>query len=378
MIITDLRMTPVAIPLKASCIPYHAQGKPHLAEAVLVEIFTDEGLIGVGECPCLPGRDLASGIVRDVKPALIGKDPRNICGLLKGAHIKNQFQNPLCRPNSMALIGIEMALWDLLGKRAGLPLYKLLGGAFRKRVEFAAKVVRQDLKGMAKRAADFVSRGYNVIYTDAGIDPAEDVAAVAAMREGAPCPSTRLRVDANQAWSTDTAIKTINRMAEYGVELVDRPVNMRNINDIQDVRDSVSVPISGHGSSWTMRDVLNIVMKGALDYLSLDAGFGMGYSGLRMGSGIAEAAGIQCVFRSNLSLGVSFAMNLHMIASTPNITLANIGSVYDDLDDDVLSGGKLPSEGPYYYVPEGPGIGVGLDMGRVSKYNQLYVREALG
>lgn len=184
-------------------------------------------------------------------------------------------------------------------------------------------------------------------------------------------------MDANQAWSTGVAINTINRMADYGMEFVDQPVLMYNLDALKMVKDSVCVPIAGHECGWTMYDILNAVKANAVDYLHIDGRFDAGYYGSRISAGIAEAAGIQCIHHSFFELGVSFAMNLHMIAATANCTLANQGSEYDKLEDDVLAGGKLNKQGPWCDVPEGPGIGVALDPERMSKYHEYYIKEVL-
>jgi len=278
---------------------------------------------------------------------------------------------------SWAVSGIEMALWDIAGQRAGMPLYQLWGGAFRKKIEFYGYIERQELDGMKKEAARLAAQGYHSIYTKVGFDPEDDIAAVAAIRSGAPDPRVRIRVDANQSWSTGVAINTINRMAEYGMEFVDQPVLMYNLDALKEVKKSVTVPIAGHESAWTMYDMLNVLKANAVDYVHIDGRFDAGYTGSRISAGMAEAAGIQCIHHSYLEVGVAFAMNLHMIAATPNCTLPNQGSEYHVMEDDVLEGGLLQMEGPYCRVPEGPGLGVRLDPARMDKYNAKYRKEIL-
>ena len=95
---------------------------------------------------------------------------------------------------------------------------------------------------MTRDAAQLAEAGYKVIYTKAGFDPEDDIAAVAAMRKGIADPRVKIRVDANQAWSTGVAINTINRMSEYGMEFVDQPVLMYNLDALKMVKDSVCVP----------------------------------------------------------------------------------------------------------------------------------------
>ena len=375
MKITDIRITPVAVPVKPAKSESKMRMGPRVLLEVMVEVFTDEGIVGIGESPCFLGNDLCTEILKSTRPALIGKDPTNINRLLKELYVHYNLVHLHIHSASWAFSGVEMALWDILGKRANKPLFQVWGGAYRKRIEFMGGVERQELDAMTRDAAQLAEAGYKVIYTKAGFDPEDDIAAVAAMRKGIADPRVKIRVDANQAWSTGVAINTINRMSEYGMEFVDQPVLMYNLDALKMVKDSVCVPIAGHECGWTMYDVLNAVKANAVDYLHIDGRFDVGYNGSRISAGIAEAAGIQCIHHSFFELGVSFAMNLHMIASTANCTLANQGSEYEKLEDDVLVGGKLNKQGPWCAVPEKPGIGVELDPNRMAKYHEYYMKE---
>ena len=344
---------------------------------VIVQVITDEGIIGIGETPAILGADISAEIVRTARKMLIGKDPTAINPIMKTLYVQYNLGHLHIHAASWALSGIEMALWDIAGQRAGIPLYQLWGGAYRKRIEFYGDIERQEHSGMTQRAKELVDLGFKVIYTKVGLDPDDDVAAVAAMRKGAPDKNVKIRVDANQAWPTGVAVSTINRMAEYGIEFVDQPVLMYNIEALQDVKRSVSVPIAGHESCWTMYEVFNVLKKNAVDYIHIDARFDAGYTGARISAGIAEAAGVQCVGHSYFELGVTFAMNLHLFASCPNFTLANQLVEYNILEDDILCGGPLKMDGPYVDVPEGPGIGVRLDSERMNKYSELYIKEVM-
>lgn len=377
MKITDMRVTPVAVPLKPVASASKMRIGPRVLLAVLVEIDTDEGITGIGESPCFLGNDLCSEILMSARPYLLGKDPRNINRLMKELYVQYNLVHLHIHSASWAFSGIEMALWDILGKRTGLPLYKVWGGAYRKKIEFIGSIERQEPEGMEKEAARLAAEGFRVLFTKVGLVPEDDIAAVAAMRKGAPDRNVKIRVDANQAWSTGRAVSMINRMAEYGLECVDQPTIMYNLDALKLVKDSVSTPIAGHESGWTMYDVLNVIKADAVDYIHIDGRFDAGYYGARISAGMAEAAGIQCIHHSFFELGIAFAINLHMIAATANCTLANQGYGYNALEDDVLTGGKFTFSGPFCNVPEGPGIGRTLDPARVDAYHELYVREVL-
>lgn len=377
MKITDVKATPVAIPLKASQTKSKMRMGPRVMLGVIVEIFTDDGIVGIGETPAVLGADISTSIVESTKSVLVGKDPSNINKLVKSLYVQYNLTHLHIHTASWALSGIEMALWDIAGQRANMPLYQLWGGAYRTKVEFYGDVERQELSGMTQRAKELADLGFKTIYTKVGLDPDDDVAAVAAMRKGAPDRSIKIRVDANQSWSTGVAINTINRMQDYGMEFVDQPVIMYNIDALKDVKRSVSVPIAGHESCWTMYELLNVIKANAVDYIHVDARFDAGYTGARISAGMAEAAGIQCIQHSFFELGVAFAMNLHLIASCPNFTLANQLVEYNILEDDIICGGPLKMNGPYVDVPDAPGVGVRLDNEKMEQYNELYIKEVL-
>ena len=166
------------------------------------------------------------------------------------------------------------------------------------------------------------------------------MAAVAAMRKGAGNQKVKIRVDANQAWSTGVAISTINKMEPYDIEWVEQPVMMYNIDALRDVKNNVSVPILGHECCWTMYELVNVIKANAVDYIKIDGRGNAGYTGVRISAGMAEAAGIQCAHHSFDVLGIAIAGSLHVIASCPNFTMANSMWQYNDTLDDVIAAGR--------------------------------------
>ena len=184
----------------------------------------------------------------------------------------------------------------------------------------------------------------------------------------------KIRVGAHQLWAPGEAITVINRLEKYGIELVDQPVIRYNLDALKMVRESVSVPVAGHECAQSMYDVLNVVKKDAADYLYLDGRFHTGYNDVRISAGTAEAAGIQCIYHAASGVGIAFAMDLQMIAATANCTLANEAFTYENLKDDIIVGGKLKRQGPYYAVPQEAGVGVSLDRTKLKKYHDAYMK----
>src|SRR5579872_1597542 len=199
MKITTIDCIPVRVPIRPE-VAIRAKGGSHsVSPFLLVRVHTDEGVYGLGEVSCTPrwsGEDqvTAAHFIRSILgPALSGEDPRNIERLtakMRGALSGHPFTKA----------ALEMALWDILGKSAGLPLYRLLGGAVRESVPTKWSISGVEPKHAAGIARWALEQGFTTMKVKVGIDPEQDVARVRAVRE-AVGPGTRLGVDANGAWT---------------------------------------------------------------------------------------------------------------------------------------------------------------------------------
>lgn len=342
---------------------------------VLVKIETDDGFTGIGEAASPLDAQTTKHIIDYAADFIIGENPLHINPLLKTLHAWLNLAHFHIHLANWALNGIEMALWDLSAKIAGRPLYELWGGPYRTEIDYFGYIERQDPDKMRTEAERLVKEGFRTLYTKVGLSETSDLKAIRAMREGAPSPSIRIRVDANQSWEPAEAIRIINSMAEYGLEFVDQPVLWYNLDAMVRIRNSVAVPIAAHESGWTMYDILNVVKRQAADIIHIDPRFDAGFTGARISAGIAEAAGIPVVMHSFEELGVAKAAAMHLIASCPSFTLANQGGGYRTLSDDVIKGGVMPFRGSKCSIPEGPGLGVSLDEAKVAKYEEFYWKE---
>jgi|GEM_PF-142328 len=380
MKIKGIKTTPVAIPLDYKAEESLTVCRPACYTAVILELFTDEGLTGIAEVPDVYGCRLAKEMVDSTESFLIGKDPADINVLLKELYARYNLYHLHPMTANWALNSVERALWDISGKRAGMPLYELWGGAYRKKIPFFAVVLPNpdDLDSMTKQAAEFYDQGYKVIYAKTGFyTPEDDVAMVMAMRKGIPDPNVKIRVDANQGWNVPQAIQIINEMSDYGLDCVEQPVMQFDLDGLKRVRESVSVPILAHEPCWNMYDTLRVIKHGAADMVQLDNRFNIGVTGARISAGMCEAAGIPVCSHAYYELGLSVVERMHFIASCPAITMVNQIAEYPHLVDDVLAGPRLKIENGCIEVPSGPGLGVGLDQDKLAKYNEWYIKNIL-
>ncbi len=377
MKISKLTVTPVAVPLKAITSPSQYKAQLRAIVSVVVTVSTDDGLEGFGEAPPALGADVAEALLRAAQGSILGKNPVNLNKVMRELYADFNMAHLHPHAGNWALNAIEMALWDLAGKRAGLPLSDLWGGTYRTKIQYFGHVERQAPASMKEVARRLTAEGFKVIYTKVGLERKDDIDAVAAMRDGIGRDNrgVKIRVDPNQAWTPGQAIDMIKEFEPYGLESVDQPVLMYNLDALKRVRDAVSTPISAHESGWTMFDMVNVIKHTAADAVHIDPRFDLGLTGARISAGIAEAAGIPTIAHAYGELGIASAAIMHLIASCPSFTMANQGSGYRELSDDIIQEGMLKYEGPYVELPTGPGLGVTLDRQKVARYHEHYVKE---
>ncbi len=368
MKITGIECIPVRVPIRPE-LAIRAKGGCHSESPfLLVKVRTDEGITGLGEVSCTPrwsGEDqvTAAHFIRGIlAPAIGGRDPRDIealTGTLRGALYGHPFTKA----------ALEMALWDILGKAAGLPVYRLLGGPVRDSIPTKWSVSGVAPARAAEIAAWAVEQGFTAMKVKVGIDPAQDVARVRAVRE-AVGPGVRLGVDANGAWSPGTAVSMIRRLREYDIWFAEQPAPPGDVNWLADVRRQAGMAVVADESVCTPQDALAIVRAGAADALSAYVGKAAGIGPARRIAAIAEAAMLGCTLGSNLELGVASAAMIHLAMATPGITAEQfpcdiIGPLYymDELlaEPLALSGGKARAN-------ERPGLGVELDEEKVRRW----------
>lgn len=368
MKITRIETIPVDIPINPARAIQGGRGAHTVSPFLMLRVHTDEGIVGLGEVSCTPvwsGEDslTASHIIDDfLAPVLIGQNPTDIERLT--ARLRTAVAN-----HPFTKSGIEMALWDILGKVAGLPVYRLLGGPVRDVVPTKFSISGVEPTRAADIARYAVDQGFRAMKVKVGIEPEGDVARVRAVRE-AVGPDIRLGVDANGGWSPRTAIQTIRRLMEFGILFAEQPVPPVDVAWLADVRRHVDVPIMADESVYTLQDAMALARAGAADVLSVYVGKGGGIGPARKVAAVAEAAGLTCTVGSNLEMGVASAAMIHLAMATPGIGAEEfpcdiLGPFF--YEGDVLAE-PLPIRGGEARPLEKPGLGVELDDDRLAFY----------
>jgi muconate cycloisomerase len=366
--ITQVTTIPVEIPINAQRAIRSGRGSHTTSPFLIVQVYTDEGVVGLGEVSCTAawsGEDhftAARMIDTYLAPQLLGQDPTEIERL-------TQRMARVIAHNPFTKSAIEMALWDILGKVANLPVYRLLGGAVRDFVTTKFSVSGLEAPRAAEIAAWAVEQGFRTMKVKVGIQPDEDVDRVYAVR-AAVGPDIRLGIDANGGWSPRVAIQTIPRLYDANIYFAEQPVADLDVAWLADVRRNVRVPIMADESVFNLQDAMAVVRAGAADILSVYVGKGGGIGPARKMVAVAEAAGLVCTIGSNLELGVASAAMIHLGMATPTIAAeefpCDILTPFFYEDDILLD--PLPIEGGKARPHNKPGLGVELDPHKIAKY----------
>ena len=368
MKITAIECIPVRVPIRPE-LAIRAKGGTHsVSPFLVVRVHTDEGLCGLGEVSCTPrwsGEDqfTAAHFIRTIfGPALSGEDPRDIEHLsarMRGAVAGNPFTKA----------ALEMALWDILGKSVGLPVYRLLGGPVRQHVPIKWSISGVEPERAAAIATWAAEQGFTAMKVKVGIDAEQDVARVRAVRK-AIGPKVRLGVDANGAWRPAMAVAMIRRLEEFDIYFAEQPVPPADVSWLADVRRQVSVPILADESVYSPQDALAIIRAGGADAFSVYVGKAAGIAPARTIASLAEVAALGCTIGSNLELGVGTAAMVHLALATPGITADEypcdiIGPLY--YSDDILAEPLSLAHGAAAAIDR-PGLGIELDEEKLRRY----------
>jgi L-alanine-DL-glutamate epimerase-like enolase superfamily enzyme len=355
-----------------------------LGEFVIVRVRSDGGVVGNGETvPLIDwGGDYgryageSAATVRHVveaylAPGIVGRDAGDLAALVRDwdRHV---------RGHPYAKAAVEMALYDLLGKVRGVPVYELLGGLFRRRVPVAHMVGLMPVAAAVDEAEAAVADGVAALQLKGGVDPERDVAVVREVRR-AVGDRILLRLDANQGYGTaKPALRVLGRLQEAGVQLVEQPVE--GLAELAEVtRHATGLDILADESAWTPRDALDLVQVRGADGISIYVAKAGGLAGARAVASIAEAAGLPCDVNGSLELGLANAANLHLAAATPAITLASVIPVNapDGAAPTRVAGRYYADDvvcEPFEYeagalvVPSRPGLGVEVDEAKLEHY----------
>ena len=369
MKITRIETIPVKVPIKPELAIRSGRGGSHtVSPFLLVKVHTDEGIVGLGEASCTPrwsGEDQVTAahfINNYLAPTLVGENPievEELTGKFRLAFAGTFFTKA----------AVEMALWDIAGKAASKPVYELLGGKVREFVPTKWSVSGVEPERAAEIAKWAVAQGFRAMKVKVGIDPESDVARVKAVRE-AIGPQIKLGVDANGGWSPFVAVKTIQRLCEFGIYFAEQPVSPEDVAEMAKIRAQINIPVIADESIYTLQDAKILAQIGAADVFSIYVGKAGGIAPAKKIADYAQSKNLKCTVGSNLELGVGSAAMIHLAMATRGIDAENfpcdiIGPFFYEHD---LLAKPLPISGGKASANWKAGLGVELDDAKVEQY----------
>lgn len=355
MQIQSLDVLPLDLRLQAALTV--AYGSYPVLNYALVKIYTDDGLVGLGEAspdPEVTGETQQSVIaaLEGVAEMLIGANPFDIEHILQ-----------MCRSAipafPAALAAIDMALYDLMGKALQVPVYQLLGGKSRAGIGLYPVIPLNEPQVMAGMSAQFAALGVDTLKVKLGSSPDEDIFRLRAIHQAVGA-SVKLRLDINQGWrDAATAIAAIRQLAGFNVEYIEQPVAAGDLDGLAAVSAAVGIPIMADESCHTPADALEIACRRAADLINIKL---MKCGGIYQAAkvlAVAEAAGIPCILGSMGESSIGSAAGLHFVTAHPSIFACElIGPLF--ITNDLASGYSVDMATFQATPSERSGLGVQL------------------
>ncbi len=344
-----------------------------------VRVITDEGVEGVGEVRMVNHTDALSGYLAEAMPRyVIGHDPANIEDL-----VQHMYRNDYARAGEIAMSAIaviEIACWDIMGQSLGKPVYQLLGGAVRDRIKAYANgwyTVERTPHEFNQAAKRVIEKGYRALKLDpfgAGfyeLDRAEKskaVALVEAVRD-AVGPDSEILVEMHGRFNPATAVEIARELEPFKPSWIEEPVPPENLAALKKVAEKVSIPVATGERLHTRYDYRTLFELQAADIIQPDI---TQFGGLFETKKLAAWAEIYYVLVAPHNVGgpVSTAAALHFAASTPNFKIQEHFNDFTESWVKTAAPGNPEVVDGYFALPQGPGLGVKLNLDVVREHPQ--------
>jgi D-galactarolactone cycloisomerase len=374
MIIRNIRTHVLAAPLSQ---PFaYARAWYDTRTAMLVEIETDSGLVGWGECYG-PAR-VNSAVVKEIAPWLIGEDPLRTDHLWQSvyARLRDHGQKGVV---IQGLSGIDIALWDIKGKHFGVPVHRLLGGPLRTEVRaYATGLYRRKSgdpgKYLAEEAASYVAEGFGAVKLKVGFGIEEDAAMARAVR-AAIGRDVALMVDANHAYDAVAAIRLGRMIEELDIGWFEEPVLPEDIAGYRAVKAAITIPVAGGECEFTRFGFRDLLASRAIDIVQPDTCAAGGLSECKKIADMAEAFSVR--YNPHVwGTGIAIAASLQLLAVLPSHTPTSLAPVEPMLEFDrtehpirqSILVTPIEHIGGVVRVPEGPGLGIEVDRKALARF----------
>jgi len=344
-------------------------------DALVVRVHTDAGIAGIGEVDSSPHvvkavieAPMSHSLCYGLREVLIGEDPLDIERLWEKMYRASIFYG---RRGAavQAMSGIDIALWDIAGKAAGKPIYKLLGGSYREKIRAYGSTLFADTpEGMAKSVARHREQGFTAVKFGWGVfgrDPKQDERLVAAARREAG-EETDILVDAGLAFNAATAVRTARMLESYNVFWFEEPLPPDDYDGYARLADAVDIPIAAGEEESTRYGFADLMDRGRVDVVQPDVTRAGGITEARHIAAMAHMRNLPCVPHA-WSTGIIVAASLQLIAAIPNALFLEYCTAQSPLRWELVDE-QFPLRNGCVAIPDKPGLGVELNEEIIRRY----------
>ncbi|HEY7219215.1 MAG TPA: mandelate racemase/muconate lactonizing enzyme family protein [Candidatus Binatia bacterium] len=366
MKITDIKTIRLRAKIPTDGQVFSRSGVRNTRSTTLVQVDTDEGIAGVGSCS--GNGELIEVIVAKVlKPLLVGMDPTDIDGVWDKAYVRGGHKEFGSRGiGVVALSGIDIALWDILGKARGVPLYQLLGGKCRDKVPvYATALYPEEPSKVVRRARSFAEQGFHGVKIKVGFDLDQDICIVRAVRQ-ALGKDFVVMTDANQGYTIDAALKAADAFADCGAYWLEEPLFVEDIEGHAVLREKGRTAIAVGENLHTRYAFENFIARGAVDFIQPDVARAGGISEIKKITALAANHKVPVSFHT-WGDGVALAASVHLSVALQDCIVMELDYTYNPLREELLREPFKVQDG--YLIPsDKPGLGIELDPGALEQF----------
>ncbi|NOU96383.1 mandelate racemase/muconate lactonizing enzyme family protein [Paenibacillus sp. LMG 31456] len=329
-------------------------------ETLLVKITTDSGIYGWGEALAPVGPEITGEIIERLFTSfLIGQDARDIDVIWNRLYDSMRERGYFSGFMMDAISAVDVALWDILGKSVGLPVYRLLGGAYRRKLPaYVSGIPKTTKEERIELALEWKAKGFTAIKLHLGFGVHEDAEIAAYMRE-ALGPRFRLMIDAHWQYSVSEAIQLGRKLEKLDIDFLEAPTAPEDIEGTAEVSRALDMAVAIGEAKRTRYQFKDRLLKRAADIYQPDIGR-TGITEAKKIANMAEAFNIPIAPHLSVGQGICVAATLHLSAAIPNLYILEYQPSVLNVVNSLLIHPIVCEQG-HYMLPEGPGLGVEID-----------------
>ena len=356
MKITSAKAFPIDLQLKESFSI--ANETVDIGENVFLKFETNEGITGWGcATPDSVTSETKETVVdcfnNSIKDIIIGEDPLKI-------NLINDIIEDKVKGNPSLKAGVNIGLYDILGKKANMPLYKIFGG-YKDKIETSVTIGLNPVDTMIERAKGFVSDGFTCLKIKCGMDADKDIEVVLAIRN-AVGSNIKLRLDANEGYTLEKALRVIETLEKLGadIEIFEQPTPAKYLYALKEVTAQCTVPIMADETALTLRDSFKLVKMEIADMINLKLMKIGGITNAIKANTYADIAEIPVMVGCMNESMAAMAAGVHFACAFKNVRYADLDSALD-FKQDIVKGGAHYENG--FVIPsDKPGLGIEVDL----------------